>query len=211
MKSKKILLVIALTLFLGGILAACGGTTLGFYETPQYVTEVSDGRIEIRSYPPLLIAEVESAGTRKEAVNAGFRMLADFIFGNNGPSEKVSMTTPVMQGDKQKIDMTTPVVQTEKKGVWVTQFVMPSKYTLQTLPKPNNPSITIKSVEAKKYAVIVFSGVATDTSVSKYEKKLRDYLEQKGITALAPATYAYYDPPWTLPFMRRNEVMIEIK
>lgn len=211
MKYRKAFIIALAVLLSGAVLAACGGTTLGFYETPKYSVEASEARMEIRSYPALLVAEVKTSGTRKEAINKGFRLLADFIFGNNEPAQKVSMTTPVIQSGGQKIDMTTPVVQSGSEGVWVTQFVMPSSYTLESLPKPNNPAITIKMTDPKKYAVISFSGIANDTKLSFNERKLRGFIEQKGLKAVSDAAYAFYDPPWTLPFMRRNEVMIEVK
>ena len=87
---------------------------------------------------------------------------------------------------------------------------MPSEYTMETLPKPNNPEVKLKGVAAKRFAVIRFSGMAGDDSLERHTKELRDFLGAKNLAPLSPPTYAFYNPPWTLPFLRRNEVMVEI-
>ena len=106
--------------------------------------------------------------------------------------------------------MTAPVTQQADGNTWRVRFIMPSKYTIETLPKPNNPAVKLKEVPAKRFAVIRFSGTAGEDSLKRHTKELSDFLGAKNFAPLSPPTYAFYNPPWTLPFLRRNEVMVEI-
>ena len=90
------------------------------------------------------------------------------------------------------------------------RFIMPSKYTMETLPKPNNPAVELKEIPAKRFAAIRFSGMAGEDSLKRHAKELEDFLSAKTLRPLSPPTYAFYNPPWTLPFLRRNEVLVEI-
>ncbi len=207
-KRRGILFFLIALLAVG--LWACGGTSVGNYETPDYTVEKAEKPFEIRSYPALLVAEVVTQGDRKEAIGDGFRALADFIFGNNAPGGKISMTTPVVQEKGGNISMTTPVVQESSSDGWKTRFVMPREYTLATLPKPNNEAIKIYETQPKRYAVIRFSGLISEANVKSHEDKLRAYVAASGLKVMPGVTYAYYDPPWTLPFFRRNEAMLEL-
>ena len=120
------------------------------------------------------------------------------------------MTAPVTQQGSEKIAMTAPVTQEGGGDTWRVRFIMPAKYTLATLPKPNNPAIALKEIPEKRFAVIRFSGMAGEESLKRYNKELSDFLSAKRLTPLSPPTYAFYNPPWTLPFLRRNEVLVEI-
>ncbi len=187
-------------------------------EEPKYSVIEKSGDFELREYEPKIIAEVEVSGTMKKASNAGFRLIADYIFGNNtsqdGSAKKISMTAPVTmdspkESKSEKISMTAPV-NIEKTGkTWRVHFVMPSKYTLKTLPKPNNPAVKIRQIKGSKYAVIRFSGFAGDAKVAAKTADLKKWLADKNIKPVGEPELARYDPPWTLPFMRRNEVMIQ--
>ena len=106
--------------------------------------------------------------------------------------------------------MTAPVQQQASGNLWTISFVMPSEYTMQTLPKPNNDKVKIKEIPAKRFIAIRFSGRNTDSNVSEHEAELMAYIAQNNIKVSGPAKYAFYNPPWTLPFLRRNEVMFEI-
>jgi len=88
---------------------------------------------------------------------------------------------------------------------------MPSEYSIDTLPKPNNEIVTIKEVLPKRYAVIQFSGLNSNENIARQEKQLLQYIENNKIKTVGPAKYAFYNPPWTLPFMRRNEIMLELE
>jgi hypothetical protein len=185
------------------------------YEEPKYdVIEKSDA-FELRAYKAFIVAETYVDGDLDAASNKGFRLIADYIFGNNkartGASEKISMTVPVtMEPKSEKISMTAPVSMQETSGKWRMHFVMPSKYTLETLPKPNNAEVKLREVPAKKIAVVRFSGLAGEEKVAKKTEELLAWLQTKQIMPSGAPELARYNAPWTLPFMRRNEVMVEL-
>jgi SOUL heme-binding protein len=190
--------------------ATLWGPIVSNVEQPQYKVVERSGNVEIRDYPPMIVAEADVRGERRQAIGDGFRVIADYIFGNNTSAQKVPMTAPVTQEGNEKIAMTAPVTQQTDGDTWRVRFIMPSKYTMETLPKPNNPAVKLKEVAAKRFAVIRFSGIAGDDSLKRHTQELRDFLGAKKLAPLSPPTYAFYNPPWTLPFFRRNEVMIEI-
>ena len=187
------------------------GPIMSDVEQPKYKVLLSDKIIEIREYQPIIIAEVKIIGERKEAIKIGFKLLADYIFGNNQIKEKIEMTAPVQQQHNKVISMTKPVMQQKHDSAWKVNFVMPSKYTIETLPKPNNRDINIKELPNKKYIVIKFSGSNSDDNIVKNEIEIKKYISQNHIKSIAEPIYAFYNPPWTLPFLRRNEIMIEIE
>ena len=190
--------------------AALWGPIVSNVERPKYKVVLSSDNIELRDYAPMIVAEAEVTGERRVAIGKGFRLIADYIFGNNTASEKVAMTAPVSQQASQKIAMTAPVTQQGEGNTWKVHFVMPSKYTMETLPKPNNPAVRLKQVPGKRFAVIRFSGMGGEDSLKRHTKELDEFLSVKGLTPLSQPTYAFYNPPWTLPFMRRNEVLVEV-
>jgi effector-binding domain-containing protein len=189
------------------------GTIMSQVNEPEFKVIESHGNIEIREYPPLLVVEVRVEGERKEAISKGFRMLADYIFGNNAPRQKISMTAPVTQQQGEKIAMTTPVIQQalDQRGQWEVRFIMPEEYTLETLPQPNNSQIEVLSIPAKRYAVIRFSGLGGEESLQRHLGELVKYAKETNLQTLGEPIFAFYNPPWTLPFLRRNEVMLEVK
>ena len=190
--------------------AALWGPIVSNVQQPKYQVVESSGNIEIRDYAPQIVAEAEVAGDRRDAIRKGFRIIADYIFGNNTSAQKVPMTAPVTQQGSEKIAMTAPVTQQGDGNIWRVRFVMPSSYTIETLPKPNNPAVKLKEIGAKRYAVIRFSGMAGEDSLKRRTEELNAYISAKNLTPLSAPTYAFYNPPWTLPFLRRNEVMVEI-
>ena len=199
--------IIALILVVG-VLA---GPVMSNVEKPDYKVIQSEQNIEIRQYEPMIIAEVEVDGKREDAIRDGFRLLADYIFGNNTVQQVISMTAPVQQKENQKIAMTAPVQQQSMGKSWRMSFVMPSKYRLDSLPVPNNNRVRLKEILTKKFVVIEFSGTNSNENVTKHEIKLMNYIEANQINIIGSPKYAFYNAPWTLPFLRRNEVMIEIK
>lgn len=179
-------------------------------EIPKYEVIRSEKNIEIRRYEHMIIARVEVEGPRQEAIRDGFRLLADYIFGNNTVKQSMAMTAPVQQQKSIQIKMTAPVSQQSHGDVWQISFVMPSSYKIETLPHPNNARVLLTEISPKQFAVIRFSGRSTDETVKAHEKQLMAYTKAKNIEVIGLPTYAFYNPPWTLPFMRRNEVMVEI-
>jgi hypothetical protein len=190
--------------------AALWGPIVSNVEQPKYQVVESSGNIEIRDYAPQIVAEAEVAGDRRDAIGKGFRIIADYIFGNNTAAQKVPMTDPVTQQGSEKIAMTAPVTQQGDGNTWKVRFIMPSSYTMEALHKPDNPAVELKEIGAKRYAVIRFSGMAGEDSLKRYTEELNAFISAKNLTPLSAPTYAFYNPPWTLPFLRRNEVMVEI-
>jgi hypothetical protein len=203
-KSLALLVLTAAALFFGGPAMAI--------EQPRYAVTLKDGDYEVRRYEPYVVAEVVVTGDQGEAVQQGFRKLAGYIFGANSGSRKIAMTAPVAQKPAgEKIAMTSPVTQTPNgKGSWTVQFMMPSSYTLEGLPKPNDPDIRFRTEPGREMAVLHFSGVARDQNYRERTADLRTWAATKEISVKGEAVLAQYDPPWTLWFMRRNEVMLEI-
>jgi SOUL heme-binding protein len=172
-----------------------------------------DSDIELRDYPALVVAEVTRRGDRNSAVRAGFGPLAAYIFAKDRAGDSVSMTAPVMQ-QREIIAMTAPVTQTPtgaEENTWAIRFVMPAKYTLETLPKAAGVDVRLLQIAPARRAAIRFSGVATDASIAANEAKLRQWLAAQNLEAISAATYAYYNDPFTPGPLRRNEVMIDVK
>ena len=199
--------IIALILIVGGVLA---GPVMSNVEKPDYKVIQTEQNIEIRQYEPMIIAEVEVDGKREDAIREGFRLIADYIFGNNTVQRDIAMTAPVQQQESQKIAMTAPVQQQSTGRSWQISFVMPSKYSMETLPEPKNDRVRLKEIMTKKFVVIKFSGTNSNENVTEHENQLMNYIESNQIKIIDSPKYAFYNAPWTLPFMRRNEVMIEI-
>lgn len=180
---------------------------IGYYLAMRHIKEPSykclnkDGSIELRQYQPMIVAEVDESGDRDNAVRNGFQALAGYIFGNNKNSDNASV----------KIQMTAPVLQ-QSHGLqkWQVRFVMPKHYTLSTLPKPSNPNIRISQLPSKRYIVIKFSGAITSENINRHLVWLREYIAAHQLNVVGQPIYAFYNPPWTLPIMRRNEVMFEL-
>ncbi|MEO1038267.1 MAG: heme-binding protein [Pseudomonadota bacterium] len=204
-------LSIFIAAFAAFVLPAGAGAT----EEPQYTLIARDGPIEIRDYAPVIVAEVQVDGSRRAASGRGFRPLANYIFGGNAPRSEIAMTAPVTTSRRgrsgQEIAMTAPVTtEPGEGGGWTVAFIMPSEWTMETLPAPNDPSVTLREEPAKRVAAIAFSGYAGDRTVARAESLLLAYLQEAGLTPVSEPSYAYYDAPWVPGPLRRNEVMVEI-
>lgn len=204
----KILIIFLVVII---ILAAFAGKFMSNVEQPKYKLLLSKGNIEVREYEPMILAEVEVSGERKEAIRQGFKILADYIFGNNVSKKKMEMTAPITNELSEKMAMTAPVMQEEHIDKWKVSFVMPAKYSLETLPKPNSKEVTLIPVPAKRFAVITFSGLADDASIKQHTQELEAYIFAENLKMIGKPILAFYNPPWTVPFLRRNEVMIEVE
>lgn len=179
-------------------------------EEPSYtVVERRDG-YELRDYAPYIVAEVEVSGTRDQSMNQGFRLLADYIFWNNTKTTPIAMTVPVAESASEPVAMTVPVKEQGSGDTRRVTFSMPSKYTLETLPKPNNNAVKLREVPAQRVAVIRFSWYATDSRITRLESQLIALLQRDGLTPLSSPAYAGYNPPFSAPWIQRNEVMVEV-
>jgi hypothetical protein len=190
-------------------------------EEPKFESVERDGAFELRLYAPMIVAETWVEGALGEGSNAGFRKIAGYIFGRNRSrtaegSERIAMTVPVtMQpGTSQKIAMTAPVTTEaapapgEAGSRWRMHFVMPSKYTMATLPVPEDPSVTLREIPAQRVAVRTFSGFVTEDRVREETGLLLGWMKERGLEPSAPPQLARYNPPWSIPFMRRNEILV---
>jgi hypothetical protein len=191
------------------IAAAAAGPIMSRVEQPEYQTVASEGPIETRSYGPMIVAGAVVQGERKAAINEGFRLIAAYIFGDNTQRTKIDMTAPVQQR-KQTIAMTAPVTQQAAGGKWKVQFIMPRNWTMETLPLPNDARVQLRPIAAKRFAVIRFSGLARDAVIQEKTEQLRKYTVEHGLPTADEPVFAFYNPPWTLPFLRRNEIMLEL-
>ena len=199
-------------LFCCSILVGCAmvGPIMSDVEKPKYQATALTNEIELRSYDTMLVEMVQMSGSRKDAISEGFRVLADYIFGNNTLEKNISMTAPVEQQAGQKISMTAPVQQQQRSNSWMISFVMPKQFTLKTIPKPNNEMVKINEVPAQRFITIRFSGSNSDDNIRKNKSALFNYITQNKINVTGEPKYAFYNPPWTLPFMRRNEIMVQL-
>ena len=183
-------------------------------DEPEFRLILKVDKFEIREYSPKIIAQIEVFGDFDDASSKGFKILADYIFGNNTSADgnsRIEMTAPVeMEPLPQKINMTKPVLTEGSDNNWIVSFIMPNEFTLATLPKPNNKSIKILSLPKEKYAVIVFSGLVRESSYLEKERSLNQFIKEKELKASGEIKIARYNPPWTLPFFRRNELMLKV-
>lgn len=187
-------------------------------EEPKFDILSKEGDFELRLYAPMLVAETLVSGSQDEASSRGFRVIASYIFGDNksaaAGAQKIAMTAPVLlerQNAGQKINMTAPVTMDKIGDQWRVHFVMPSQYKIADLPTPNNPAVTLREIQASKYAAVRFSGFSGEEKVAAKTKELTDWVIARGHAAINTPQLARYDPPWTLPFMRRNEILVEIR
>ena len=180
-------------------------TTAGFamaYEEPKYKIIKTYQEFEIRKYDDRLAVEIEYSNE-----DSGFRYLFKYIAGANTNSDKIKMTVPVTQS--VKIDMTTPVTQSVKNGKMLMQFFLPSKFTLENAPQPTDKRVNLVVIKGGYYAVIKYSGRLTNQNYQKHYKKLENYLNNNEIDFIKPGIRATYNGPFTLPFLRRNEIMMK--
>ena len=193
-------------------------------EEPKYEVVTADAQFEVRHYVPILIAETIVEGDMDAASSKGFRLIADFIFGNNQQSDsdkkaKIAMTAPVtVEPQSSKIAMTAPVTvepqaaETSMKTAktWRINFVMPSQYTLATIPKQKNNAVTLREVPSKYFIVHKYSGFNTISRVQSKTDEAVEWATKRSYKIIGIPQLSRYDPPWTLPMFRRNEIMIEI-
>lgn len=198
-------------LLAAGLLALAGCATTGV-EEPAFSVSLAEGDFEIRQYAPTIVAETTVSGNAWDARFAGFGPLADYIFAKERDGEKIAMTAPVTQAPREKIAMTAPVTQQSAGSgdEWVITFTMPTGYTLQTLPAPANPNVKLVEIPARTMGVLSFTGLATDADMKAAESRLLDHVRRAGMTPTGDVEFAFYDPPWTLAFLRRNEAMVPV-
>ncbi len=191
MSVKKPLIFIFVAIILG-ILAIGVKIYMHDFETHPYQLLLKEDDIEIRNYPPRIVAKTMLSGERSETLNAGFQILFNFISENDIP-------------------MTTPVLHFKENEQWVVEFMMPKNYDLKTTPKPLTSEITIEKTRAKEMAVIRFTGTNTDENLQTHLDQLDEFIDTHHLISQNVAYYAFFDPPWIPPLFRQNEILIEIR
>ncbi len=195
----------------GLIFGMMGGVAMAVEEA-AYTVEKTDGNFEIRLYAPQVVAEVVVDGTMEDAGNQAFRPLFKYISGANRTQGKIAMTAPVaQQADGQKIAMTAPVGQVALSNRWSVSFMMPAHSTLETLPVPTDENVRLRSVPARRMAVVRYSGTWSQSRYERNLARLREWMKAKGISAAGDPVWARYNPPFTPWFLRRNEILVPVK
>ena len=188
-------------LILGLLVGALGIVLFWFVQTrnveiARYALVESDGSMEIRDYPALTVAEVTRTGTRDQAVRSGFGPLARYIFARERQGEKIAMTAPV--------------TQVSDGNSWTIQFIMPSGYSLQNLPRPTGTDVRLREIPPARRAAIRFSGWGSDGLFREKDAALREWLQGKGVEVTGTPVFAYYNDPFTPGFLRRNEILYDL-
>ena len=180
-------------------------------EEAKYEVVKKDNKFEIRDYAPHILAETVSEGDLKDAGNKSFKRLFRYISGDNRSRDKVAMTAPVSQQPMgEKIKMTAPVGQQRVKESWAVSFMMPASYTLETLPEPEDPKVTLRQVPARRMATIRYSGFWSEKGYLRYKLELESWIHEKGFTIVGDPIWARYNPPFIPWFLRRNEILIPV-
>ena len=180
-------------------------------EEPAFRLQLRDGRFEVREYPPLVVAEVAVSGDQGHAASQGFRILASYIFGGNARRESIAMTAPVtLMPSSDQGGLAGPTVEVRGSRDWLVSFTMPKHYAIGTLPPPKDPRVRLRATPPGRFAVVRFSGVAHPQDAEAEAIALIAWTQARRLKATGPAALAQYDPPWTLWFLRRNEVLIPV-
>jgi hypothetical protein len=202
---RSVQIVIAIVTLIIGVMDAMA------IEEAKYKVVERDNRFEIRDYAPHILAETIVEGDLEEAGKKAFNRLFRYISGENRSRTKVAMTAPVSQQQKgEKIKMTAPVAQRRVQGKWAVSFMMPASYNLDTLPEPKDPNVTLRLVPARRIAAVRYSGFWSEERYLRYKSELDSWIKGKGLTIMDDPIWARYNPPFTLWFLRRNEILIPI-
>ncbi len=180
-------------------------------EEATYTVVDRDSNFEVRDYAPHVLAETVVEGDLEEAGDKAFNRLFRYISGANRSREKIAMTAPVSQQPKgEKIKMTAPVGQQRAQEGWAVSFMMPSSYTLETLPEPEDPAISLRQVSARQMAAVRYSGFWSEKGYLRNKQELESWIHERGLTIAGDPVWARYNPPFTPWFMRRNEILIPV-
>ncbi len=180
-------------------------------EEAAYKVASKDNQFELRDYAPHILAETVVEGTLEEAGNKAFNRLFRYISGDNRTRNKVAMTAPVSQEPTgEKIKMTAPVGQQRVQERWAVSFMMPATYTLETLPAPDDPKVTLRQVPARRIAAVRYSGFWSEKNYLQNKLELESWIHEQGLTIAGDPVWARYNPPFTPWFLRRNEILIPV-
>jgi len=187
-----------------------GGAAMATEEA-EYELVRQDGKFELRDYAPQVVAETVVSGSFSRAGNSAFRPLFNYISGDNTVQAEIAMTAPVSQtASSQDIAMTSPVGQRASGDDWVISFMMPAKFTMDTIPKPTNPAVSLREIPAHRAAAIRYSGRWTEKRYQSHLGELRGWVEGQDLTVIGDPVFARYNGPFTPWFMRRNEILLPV-
>lgn len=181
-------------------------------EEAEYALVLQDDAIEIRDYAAQIVAETRVEGDMKGAGNTAFGPLFGYIGGDNETQASIAMTAPVAQreSESEKIAMTAPVGQRAEGESWVVSFMMPASYSMETIPMPTDPRVSLREIPPQRMAVIRYSGRWTEKNYGKQLEALREWMSSNGLEAVGDPLWARYNAPFSLPFMRRNEILLPL-
>ncbi len=180
-------------------------------EEPVFTVESKSADLEIRRYGRVLVAETQVDVGFEEAGKKAFKILADYIFGNNLSKNKIAMTAPVIQqAPSQKIAMAAPVSQIKGPSGYVVQFTMPHGYTLETLPVPNDPRVHLREIAPRMVAVLTYTGSWSQAHYDEKLAELKSLIQAKGLKTVGEPIFARFNSPFQLWFLRRNEIWLEL-
>lgn len=181
-------------------------------EEAKYTTLLKERSFEVREYEPHIVAETVVDGDLENAGNQAFSPLFKYISGNNRSRDKVAMTAPVgMRAASKTISMTSPVAQQQDGGRWVVSFMMPSAYSLETLPAPIDPRVALRRIPKRTMAAVRYSGFWSEKNYLKHAAKLNKWVAKKGFNVVSDPLWARYDAPYMPWFLRRNEILLTIE
>jgi len=201
----------AALLLLNLVLLALGGIDAVATEEVKYRVLESSGDFELRQYESSLGAETTVEGDFHEVGNEGFRRLFDYISGKNRKKQSIPMTAPVSQeASSEKIPMTAPVNQEKVGGAWRITFLMPSAFTMETLPEPLDSRVKLVKIPGRLMAALSYSGTWSRDRYEGKEQRLKELIRQRGLKIEGEPVFARYNPPFMPWFLRRNEVLIPV-
>lgn len=207
--TKRLLMLLSFMIISPFLFCSC--VTVGI-EKAKYKVIEKKGKFELRQYPPQIIAETIVEADFDQAGNIAFGRLFNYISGENRKAESIAMTAPVNQKIRaEKIAMTAPVNQQKSEGKYSVSFLMPSKYTMETLPEPLDSNVRLRKIPDQKIAAIRYSG---SWSRKKYEANkalLEEFIKETGLHITGEDIFARYDPPFQIWFLRRNEVLFPVE
>lgn len=206
---KKVCILSAILLVSGFFLAQ---NSMAKIEKAEYSVLEKYGAIEVRLYRPYIVAETTVEGEFADVGNEGFRRLFNYISGGNRTEQSIDMTAPVgQQPQGEKIAMTAPVGQQPSGDAYLVTFMMPSQYTLQTLPEPTDARVRLRRTPEHTAVAIRYSGVWSHARYKSHKDKLTAFVEKHGLTVKGEPMWARYNPPFMPFFLRRNEILVEIE
>ena len=193
------------------LLLLTGATTAMATEEAPYTVIKTDDIFELREYAPQVLAEIIVDGNLESAGSKAFRPLFRYISGDNKSRGKIAMTAPVSQEQRgEKISMTAPVSQQSVQGKWAVSFMMPAAYSMENLPTPDDPNIKLRQIPARRVAAVRYSGFWSEKKFLRYKQELENWITANNLKVIGDPVWARYNPPFTLWFLRRNEILIPI-